>query len=79
MTTHFVLAYDRVNAELLHEESFADVDMAVSRRLDLESRHADRRSVEVVLLGARSIDDLHRTHRRYFESTADLVQEFATA
>lgn len=47
---------------------------AMRRRFRLEAEHRTNPDLEVVVLGAESEDELHRTHARYFVSTADLVR-----
>lgn len=42
-------------------------EAALTKRFALERQYASRPEVEVVSLGAASIDDLKRTHTRYFK------------
>jgi hypothetical protein len=72
----FLIEYDRMNGQLLRLVSFDDAEReaAEASRLDLEL-DLNRRQVdhEVVLLQAENEKALHRTHRRYFEDLAELV------
>jgi hypothetical protein len=65
---YFLLVYDRARGQLLgapKEYPLTSVKAAVDARNELlHSTHGG--DVEVVLLGADSIEDLQRTHRRYF-------------
>jgi len=46
---------------------------ALRRRSRLEIEYKDRSEVEVVLLSAASLDDLKKTHSRYFESLQAMI------
>lgn len=71
---HFLLVYDRRAGQLLHEESYSDGVEALLARFQAEADFRDDpRDVEIVVLGARSRDDLLRTHGRYFRSLAELL------
>lgn len=67
----FIIHYDRANGQIIDLREFAGSKRADAQkeRLDLEidisQRAADE---EVVLLEAPTLQDLKRTHRRYFES-----------
>jgi hypothetical protein len=65
---YFLLVYDRMRGELVQQpRSFPITQMneAVAARNALLQRTAGT-DVEVVLLGADSLEDLKRTHTRYF-------------
>ncbi len=62
----FILTYDRRRHELVGIESYAPGAYEEANRHLAEVEFGDPR-LEVVLLEAASLDDLKRTHRRYFE------------
>jgi hypothetical protein len=73
----FLIDYDRSQGRLIELRVFDDASglEASDARLELEltlSRRGIKR--EVVLLQAASEADLRRTHRRYFESFAELIE-----
>jgi hypothetical protein len=62
-----VVAYDRSSTTVVEQHEFPDdLSSALSVRLSLEIAYRTRPEVEVVLLGAASIDDLKKSHARYF-------------
>jgi len=72
----FLIEYDRDQGELVTFKTFEDNKslVAANARLELELG-LNRTGVkhEVVLLEAENEAALRRTHRRYFESLAELV------
>jgi hypothetical protein len=73
----FLIQYDRPKGELIRLDKFDDDDrtMADKKRLTLEI-DLNRQQIdhEVVLLQAHDENALRRTHRRYFEDLAELVE-----
>lgn len=69
---HYLLVYDLRNQRLIRHEQFEDGDEAVREYARLESEHPDNRDVEIVLVGADSIETIKRTHAHYFNG--DLAQ-----
>jgi hypothetical protein len=73
----FLIEYDRSRGQLLTFKSFPEGSRseASEARLELELS-LSRRGVEreVVLLEARTEQDLRRTHRRYFEGLKELAE-----
>jgi hypothetical protein len=71
---HFVLVYYREQGQLLLQEDYADVEMAMRRRFELERlpQYAD---MEIVVLSARSVEVLHETHGRYFYTLPELMRK----
>ena len=69
----FLLTYDRRRRRLLSRLEFepGEYERANQAMLQAELDHPD---LEVVLLEAASIDDLKRTHRRYFEDLTGFLQ-----
>lgn len=73
----FLIQYDRRAGQIRSLQAFEDADRqkAESGRLDMElAGSSTDRAIEIVLLEARSEEDLRGTHRRYFESARELVQ-----
>jgi hypothetical protein len=72
----FLIEYDRNRGQIVTFKTFADAERqeAEDTRLEMELG-LNRLGVgrEVVLLDAATEDDLRRTHRRYFEDLAELV------
>jgi hypothetical protein len=72
----FLIEYDRQRGEIVTFKRFGEGEsgLAVKARLELEldlnSRGIER---EVVLLEAENEEAVRRTHRRYFEDLAQLV------
>lgn len=72
----FLIEYDRSQGRVVTFTTFADSERpkAEDARLEMEielNRQGTER--EVVLLEAASEEALRRTHRRYFEDLAELV------
>ena len=65
---HFLLLYDVEHARLVEVRQFRDPEEAVAAYERAEVSHRDDASVEVVLLGADSLDTLKVTHANYFRS-----------
>lgn len=65
---HFILVYNRRNGSLLEQVEFAEEDRAtaLNELFDREGVYKTDTDVEVVLLSAGSVDELKRTHTRYF-------------
>ncbi len=76
--THFLMVYDKPRGELLAVEEFDDSREALSARFKRERQHGSQGDVEVVVLSADSIDDLRRTHGRYFKQAQDLADAMMT-
>lgn len=73
----FLLTYDRSNSKLEEIQTFTNDKIldAENQRLELELDNLkggiDR---EVVILDALNEKELRKTHRRYFESMAELIE-----
>lgn len=73
---YFLLAYDRPRGEILSETEFDTWQEGMTARFAAEKLYRDRPDVEVVLLGAESREALRKTHRRYFESIAEMISSY---
>ncbi|MCS7007279.1 MAG: hypothetical protein RMM28_10420 [Thermoleophilia bacterium] len=67
---YFLIVYDRRRGALLEDppREFTDEDAAMAAYGNTERAHQDDRNVEVVLVGADSLDTVRRTHSNYFGS-----------
>jgi hypothetical protein len=74
---YFILIYTIPSRELEIHPFEQDFDAAAEAYTDLELQHRDDRAIEVVLVGADSIETIHKTHSHYFADHAeDLFQQF---
>jgi len=75
----FLIEYARDHGEIVSFRTFKDEEsvVAANTRLELEL-DLNRRGVEreVVLLEAENENALRRTHRRYFDNLAELLNAF---
>jgi hypothetical protein len=68
---YFLLVYEIPTRELEIHEFERDFEAASEAYTRLELQHRDSRDIEVVLVGADSIETIHRTHSHYFAEQAD--------
>jgi hypothetical protein len=74
--SHFLLVYDRLSGDLeLTEYGEDQAALAMHDRFEREVRERSHPEVEVVVLGAPSLEALKRTHARYFKSVVELAQD----
>jgi hypothetical protein len=75
MTRYFVLAYKRSEGRLL-EPTYETSGLAEAgaQRLSWELKYrAEGKDVEVVVLTAPTVEDLKKTHARYFKTASELT------
>jgi hypothetical protein len=67
---YFLIVYDRKEGRLVEDppREFDQEDAATEAYADLERSYLDDRNVEVVLVGADSLDTVRQTHSNYFGS-----------
>lgn len=65
---HFLLVYDLAAQHLIGQQEFDDGDEAATAYAALEREHRDRDDLEIVLVGADSIETIERTHAHYFDA-----------
>lgn len=65
----FVIVFDRPTGDILEMVEFngSDRGRAMAELFDRENKYKHQPSVEVVMLGADSLETLKRTHMRYFK------------
>jgi hypothetical protein len=70
--SHYLIVYSRSQGKLLHFTEYASErsgDLSLADRFAYEAEHGIDPDVEVVVLGASSVDALKRTHGRYFPAS----------
>lgn len=67
---HFLLVYDRELQKLVHEQAFASSSDAVAAYEKMEELHRHDPQMEIVLVGADSIETVKLTHGNYFKAVA---------
>jgi hypothetical protein len=76
-TNYFILTYHLDTQEVTVEDFGADDDSAAAAYSEREHEHRDDALVEVVMVGADSLETVRKTHSHYFaERAADAVSEF---
>lgn len=65
---HFLLVYDRKLQKLVFEREFTNSAEAVHAYEAMEDRHKENRDMEIVLVGADSIETIMLTHGNYFDA-----------
>ncbi len=77
---YFILIYSIPSKELEIHEFGSDSDAAAEAYSRFEMEHRDDFTVEVVMVGADSIETIHKTHSHYFaEKSEDLFRQFLEA
>jgi hypothetical protein len=64
---HFLLVYDLKAQQLLSHDEFTDGREAVQAYSDCELKHRGDSDIEIVLVGADSLDTIRVTHGQYFD------------
>jgi len=76
----FLLEYERKQGKLCDFKSFHDRAQAQHERLERELfLHRSHEPCEVVLLEAADEDTLRRTHKRYFQTSRELIESMIGA
>lgn len=65
---HFLLIYDHRTQQLRDKRVFADKESAAATEAyqSAEQEYRGESNIEIVLIGADSLDTVHRTHGHYF-------------
>lgn len=76
---HFLLIYNHANHELIDDRVFADSesDAAIAAYQSAEQANENNVDIEIVLVGADSIDVVMKTHGHYF-GNADRIDKYLT-
>ena len=72
---HFLVVYD-IRAASANVTEYEDYDQALARYDELEKKYLASDEVDVVLLGADSLETIKRTHSSYFETTDQGFERF---
>ncbi|MDE0375375.1 MAG: hypothetical protein OXK16_05365 [bacterium] len=72
-TIDFLITFDHDTGEQISLEEFRDTARALTAYSEREEQYRDNPRVEVVLLGADSVDAIRVTHSNYFEDTANAL------
>jgi len=73
---HYLLIYDRARgARIGRLRVFRDAGNAIDARFAAELQYRGEPDIEIVVLSGRSVDDLRRTHGRYFLRAQRLAKE----
>lgn len=78
----YLIQYDRAQGQLLRLQAFTaqEKDVAEEARLRMETLDlAQNQGYEVVLIEAKNQDELRTTHRRYFETLDQLINDLPAA
>lgn len=74
---YFILVYDVRSRAVEIREFDHSYAVAADAYSEMEQAHRDDEHIEVVLLGADSIETIHKTHSHYFvERTDELFRQF---
>ena len=73
-TIDFLIAFDHDARKQISLEEFRDTARALEAYSEREEQYRDNPRVEVVLLGADSIEAIKVTHSNYFEDRANAVE-----
>lgn len=73
---HFLLVYDLRQQRLIAQEQYEDPAKAAAAYARLEATHRGDKGLEIVLVGADSIETIMSTHGHYFRSSGELVSPY---
>ena len=73
---HFLLVYDHQQQRLVDQRRFANGPAAASAYAELEAAHRDSPNLEIVLVGADSIETIMKTHGHYFRPVPESENPF---
>jgi hypothetical protein len=75
---HFLLVFDHRRGHLVDELHFnEDGPRALAAYAEMERRHRDEPSIEIVLIGSDSIETVRLTHANYFDGTVAVSKYLA--
>ena len=78
--THYILIYDHGQQRLLQTLDFGNRGgEAAKKYAEYEQQYQDQKGIEIVLVGADSLDTIRATHAHYFsDSAADPFEGLVT-
>ena len=65
---HFLLVYDRRQQKLVFQRPYENAEEAVKAYEAMEEKHRKDRQMEIVLVGADSLETIMLTHGNYFDA-----------
>jgi len=65
---NFLLVYDRNQQKLVFQRPYPDPHEAVKAYETMEQKHREDRHMEIVLVGADSLEAIMLTHGNYFDA-----------
>ncbi len=79
-TIHFLLIYDLNKQKLIRKDEFSDGVEAATEYARWEQKNRGNRDLEIVLLGADSLETVEMTHGQYFDGvSANAPSRYLTA
>ncbi|GAA4325388.1 Hypothetical protein KLENKIAIHU_439 [Klenkia terrae] len=66
---HFLLVFDHAKGELVSQEQFREAPRAADAYSAAEQKYRDEKDLEIVLVGADSIETIQITHGQYFSAS----------
>ncbi len=72
--TYFLIVYNRLTGDV-SVSPFTDAErhLALSRRFELEKQLRELPEYEIVVLGGANLEQIKRTHGRYFKNVSELA------
>ncbi len=70
---HFLLVYDHAAGHLRSQQEFRNANQAAAAYADLEQVNRGDRDLEIVLVGADSLETIKQTHANYFQDVSEPV------
>lgn len=70
---YYLVVFNRQLGSVVSMSEFEDSAVALEGRFEAEAKHHGRAEIEVVVLGAESVEALQSTHGRYFQSVDELA------
>ena len=73
--SYFLIVYDRKSGTVKRLQEFPEDEgrAALTERFRIESQNTNGNDLEVVVLGADSLETIQKTHSRYFKTAAELA------
>lgn len=75
---HFLLIYDLNAQRLVRQSTFDDGDEAAAAYTAAENEFRGRMDLEILLVGADSIETIMRTHAHYFDGQNESGSAYLT-
>jgi hypothetical protein len=71
LLVHFLLVYDREKQKLIFEKAYTNAAEALRAYEEMEEKHRSDHQMEIVLVGADSIETVRLTHGNYWAVDPD--------